>query len=218
MSNAFVSIDLDTLEPRQRGSLLLSAVTPRPVAWVSTVNSKGARNVAAFSYFNAVSTNPPLLAFSVGVYRDGRAKDTLNNLRAVPECVVHIGSGALIAQVEVTGTEYAPEVDEFAEARLTAAPSEVVRPPRIADAPVAIECAVRALHSLPDGSLNTLVVVRALRFHVRQDLIDGDYLIDVLRLDPISRLARKDYGVLGGVIDGQAEMDAFRRHFAPDHD
>jgi len=204
------SIDPKTLERPNLYNLMTSAVAPRPVAWVSTINANGARNIAAFSYFNAMSTLPPLLVISVGILAGGRVKDTLLNVQAVPEFVVHIASGDLMAQVEVTGLEFPHEVDEFAEAGLTAVPSEIVRPPRIAEAPVAMECVLHEIHPLPAGSKNTLVIGEVVRFHIREDLLGDNYLVDTLALDPISRLARKDFALLGRIADGQALLDAFR--------
>lgn len=203
-------IDPKTLERPSLYNLMTSAVAPRPVAWVSTINAEGVRNIAAFSYFNAMSTMPPLLVVSVGVLAGGRVKDTLLNVQAVPEFVVHIASSDLMAQVEVTGLEFPHEVDEFAEARLTPVPSDRVRPPRIAEAPVAMECVLREIHPLPAGSKNTLVIGEVVRFHVREDLLGDNYVVDTLALDPISRLARKDFALLGRVEDGQALLDEFR--------
>ncbi len=204
------SIDPKSLERPALYNLITSTVTPRPVAWVSSISAEGVRNVAAFSYFNAMSTIPPLLVISIGVLGGGRIKDTLLNIQAVQEYVVHIASGSLMAQVEITGEEFAPEVDEFVEARLTPVPSEVVRPPRIAEAAVAMECQLREIHPLPAGSRNTLVIGEIVRFHVREDLIGDNFIVDTLALDPISRLARKDFALLDRVVDGRALMDTFR--------
>jgi flavin reductase (DIM6/NTAB) family NADH-FMN oxidoreductase RutF len=207
---AFRSIDPRSLERPALYNLMTSTVTPRPVAWVSSISAEGTRNIAAFSYFNAMSTMPPLLVISIGVLASGRVKDTLLNIQTVQEYVVHIASGSLMAQVEITGDEFAPEVDEFVEARLTPIPSEVVRPPRIAEAAVAMECALREIHPLPAGSKNTLVIGEVVRFHIREDLIDDNLIVDTLALDPISRLARKDFALLRRVVDGKPLMDAFR--------
>ncbi|PJF36595.1 MAG: flavin reductase family protein [Candidatus Thermofonsia Clade 1 bacterium] len=213
----FRTFDPNALEQRQLTLLFQSLVVPRPVAWVSTLSAAGLPNLAAFSYFNAASTNPPLVMFSVGVHRDGRTKDTLNNLREVPEFVLHIANTPLIAQVEITGTEFAPEVNEFEEARLTAVPATLVRPARVAEAPAAMECRVLELHPMPIGK-NTLVIGQVLCFHVRADLLSESLWIDTLKLDPISRLARKDYGKLGAMSDGQSLAEAFRRAVAPNFD
>jgi flavin reductase (DIM6/NTAB) family NADH-FMN oxidoreductase RutF len=213
----FRSFDPNTLEPRQLAMLFQSLIVPRPVAWVSTLSAAGVPNLAAFSYFNAGSTLPPLVMFSVGVYRDGRTKDTLNNLREVPEFVLHIANSALIAQVEITGTDFAPEVNEFAQARLTPLSAELVRPSRVAEAPAALECQVLELHPMPVGK-STLVIGQVLRFHVRADLPTDSLWIDTLALDPISRLARKDYGKLGSTADGQTLAEKFQREGAPDFD
>ncbi len=210
------SIDPKTLERPTLYNLITSTVTPRPVAWVSSISPEGERNIAAFSYFNAMSTMPPLLVISIGVLASGRVKDTLLNIQAVQEYVIHIASGSLMAQVEITGDEYPPEVDEFVEARLTPIPSEVVRPPRIAEAAIAMECVLREVHPLPAGSKNTLVIGEVVRFHVREDLIGDNLIIATLALDPISRLARKDFALLSRVVDGKAQMDAFRtEHSSP---
>ncbi|MCE7948811.1 MAG: flavin reductase family protein [Chloroflexi bacterium CFX4] len=213
----FRSFDPNTLEPRQMAMLFQSLIVPRPVAWVSTLSAEDVPNLAAFSYFNAGSTLPPLVMFSIGVHRDGRTKDTLNNLREVPEFVLHIANSALIAQVEITGTEFAPEVNEFAEARLTPLPSELVRPARIAEAPAALECQVLELHPMPVGK-STLVIGQVLRLHVRADLPTDSLWVDTLALDPISRLARKDYGKLGSMADGQTLAEKFQREGVPDSD
>lgn len=212
------AFDARALDPRQLALIFQGSVSPRPIAWASTISAAGMRNLAPFSYFNAINTNPPLIMFSVGVYRDGRSKDTLNNLREVPEVVVHIASADQIGVVEVTGTEYAPEVDEFAEGRLTAIPAETVRPFRVAEAPIAMECRVVELHPLPEGAKSTLVIARVERFHIRADLLTPDGGINTLGLAPLSRLSRKDYGILGRVEDGQHAADAFRRQYAPDFD
>ncbi len=205
------SIDPKSLDRRSLGNLILSSVVPRPVAWVSSISAEGVRNIAAFSYFNAVSTAPPLLAISVGVLATDRIKDTLLNIREVPEYVVHIASGSLMAQVEITGEEFAPEVDEFVEAALTPITSEIVRPPRIAEAAVAMECQLREIHPLPAGSRNNLIIGEVVRFHVREDLLGDNFLVDTLALDPVSRLARKDFALLARVVDGKALMDGFSR-------
>src|SRR5439155_26322328 len=112
------SIDPKSLDRPRLYNLITSTVTPRPVAWVSSISAEGVRNIAAFSYFNAMSTMPPLLVISVGVLSGGRIKDTLLNIQAMQEYVVHIASGALMAQVEITGEEFPREVDEFVEAQL----------------------------------------------------------------------------------------------------
>ncbi|MCC7447318.1 MAG: flavin reductase family protein [Anaerolineae bacterium] len=210
------SIDPKALDRPNLYNLMTSAVAPRPIAWVSTINTDGMRNIAAFSYFNAMSTMPPLLVISVGMLAGGRVKDTLLNVQAVPEFVVHIASGDLMAQVELTGLEFPHDVDEFAEAGLTPVPSEVVRPPRIAEAPVALECVLHEIHPLPAGSKNTLVIGEVVRFHVREDLLGDHHLVNTLALDPISRLARKDFALLGRVADGQTLLNKFRAKQAGD--
>jgi flavin reductase (DIM6/NTAB) family NADH-FMN oxidoreductase RutF len=206
---AMNTYDPKALDRGQLYNLITTSLTPRPVAWVSTINSAGQRNLAAFSYFNGISTMPPLLAFSVGVRRDGSQKDTLNNLRALPECVVHIADEAHLAQVEISGTEFPSEIDEFNEAHLESVASQMVKPPRVASAAIAFECKAHEIHPLPAGSKNTLVIAEILLFHVRADLINAQYGVDVLKLNPIARLGGKDFGLLGRVANGQTLMDEF---------
>jgi flavin reductase (DIM6/NTAB) family NADH-FMN oxidoreductase RutF len=212
-----LGIDPTTLEPGPLYNLIISSIVPRPVAWVSTLSQEGVRNIAAFAYFNGISSRPPMLMFSVGVKRDGSPKDTIQNLRQIPECVVHIADASLMAQLETTGQDYPPEVDEFIEGRLTPVASHMVRPARISEAAIAMECQMRELHPVP-GSRNTLVICEIVYWHVREALIDSNMVINSLALNPVARLAKKDFGLLGSIEDGQKRMDDFRRAMAPDFD
>ncbi|HRE48536.1 MAG TPA: flavin reductase family protein [Aggregatilineales bacterium] len=207
-----LTFDPQTLQPNVVYNLITTTITPRPVAWVSTLSAEGIRNLAAFSYFNAMSSLPPMVVFSVGVYRDGRVKDTLNNLRAVSECVIHIGDESLIPQIELSGLEFPSEIDEFNETRLTALPSEVVRPPRIAEAKIALECAVREIHPMPAPSRNTLVICEVLRFHIHPDVLPNpaEGYVDVLKVNPVARAGKKEFVLLNRLVDGLPLMEAFR--------
>src|SRR5213082_3366528 len=132
--------------------LLISSVVPRPIAWVSSVDAAGVRNLAPFSYFMAITDDPPTIAFSSsfrGAGTDGK-KDTLRNVEATREFVVNVVDDALAEPMNLTSGDYPPEVDEFAVTGLTAAASAKVKPPRVADAPISMEC--RLVRIIPVGN------------------------------------------------------------------
>jgi flavin reductase (DIM6/NTAB) family NADH-FMN oxidoreductase RutF len=136
--------------------ILLNSVAPRPIAWVSTMSAAGQFNLAPFSFFNVVCVNPPLLGFSPGLRRcrqadaaHGEAKDTLRNIREIREFVVNVVTYELAEAMNVTSGEYDASVNEFELAKVTPAPSQMVRPPRVAESPVSFEC---RLHQILDFS------------------------------------------------------------------
>jgi flavin reductase (DIM6/NTAB) family NADH-FMN oxidoreductase RutF len=132
----------DQIPYRDFYRILLVAVGPRPIAWVSTLND-GHLNLAPFSFFNAISAKPPLLGFSPSLRQvDGQSapKDTLRNIRETGEFVVNVVTFAVAEAMNLTSGEYDPSVDEFALAKLTTRPSQVVRPPQVAESPVSFEC------------------------------------------------------------------------------
>src|SRR5581483_7500544 len=127
-----MQLDPRALGERDTYKLLIGCVVPRPIAWVSTIDEQGVRNLAPFSFFNAIGSNPPAIsvAISYADRADGR-KDTLRNIIAVGEFVVNVVDEHLAQAMNITATNYPPEVDEFAAAGLTPAPSVLVRPPRV---------------------------------------------------------------------------------------
>jgi flavin reductase (DIM6/NTAB) family NADH-FMN oxidoreductase RutF len=186
---------VDQAADRTIARLLLSAVVPRPIAWVLTQGADGSCNLAPFSFFNAVASLPPTIMVSVAE-RAGRPKDTLRNIGEVGEFVVHLVDERLAEAMNVTAAEVAYGVDEVALAGLATVPAALVRPPRLAAAAVALEC--RLLQALPiQETRYTMVLGRVVQFHVRQDLLTADELIDAERLRPIARLGADDYTTLG---------------------
>jgi flavin reductase (DIM6/NTAB) family NADH-FMN oxidoreductase RutF len=181
------SIDPEALSPVQRYKLLLGGVVPRPIAWTSTVDEQGVPNLAPFSFFTVVSSSPPMVSITVEPREDGGGapKDTLANVRATRELVINVVSTALADAMHVTSHEHAPDVDEFEVAGLTAVPSDVVVPPRVAEAPIGMEC---RLHEILVPGDSSVVIGRIVRFHVRPDLIDHRDRIDVARLQPLGRV------------------------------
>jgi len=179
---------------------LISAVAPRPIAFASTLSAEGQVNLSPFSFFNVFSANPPMLVFSpTSRGRDNSEKDTLLNVRAVPEVVLNICDYPLVEQLSLASAEYPLGVNEFTKAGLTEAPSELVRPPRVAECPVAFECAVEQVLALGDApGHGNLVLCRVLRGHFREDLLlpEGKHGLDPHKFAAVSRLGGDYYSRL----------------------
>ena len=179
--------------------LLIGCIVPRPIAWVSTVDAEGVNNLAPFSFFMGVCSDPPTLAFSAGP-RSGATgtgsaglKDTVRNLEATGDFVVNVVDDALAEQMNRTSGDYPPEVDEFRVASLTAAPGVKVRAPRIGEAPINMECRVAQILRVGRGP-HSLVLGEIVYFHLRDDLYDRKAgRVDMRRLKPVGRLAGEIY-------------------------
>ena len=172
----FKSIDPDKSSLKEVHNLLLSGVSPRPIALVSTISENGVDNLAPFSFFNAFGANPPYIAFSPAYSgKDGSAKDTLLNLEKIPECVVHAVPYDMMEQVILSSTAYPPDVDEFVKAGFKTLESEVVRPKRVLNSPFHMECVVDQI--IPLGGTNgsgNLVLCRVVRFHASETVMKDD--------------------------------------------
>ncbi len=156
--------DLSALTIDQGYKLLTSTVTPRPIGWVTTMSADGVINAAPYSFFNAMGSDPPIVALGMMKNGEGQFKDTPANILATGEFVVNLVPEALGPQMSITCMDAPPEVDELACAGLAQAPSVKVRPPRIAAAPVAIEC--RSLHNIETGPRQLLAVGQVLAIHI----------------------------------------------------
>ncbi|HEY9628779.1 MAG TPA: flavin reductase family protein [Coleofasciculaceae cyanobacterium] len=169
--------------------LLTSIVAPRPIAWVSTISAEGIPNLAPYSFFNAVAGFPPTLMFSVAYRRkEPREKDTLRNVKQVDEFVCHVVDEALADAMIRTAVEVPYGVNEFETAHLKTIASVDVRPPRIAEAAIAMECKVTQITPIA-GATNVMVLGRVVRFHVREDLYRAEMgLVDTMQMKPITRL------------------------------
>jgi flavin reductase (DIM6/NTAB) family NADH-FMN oxidoreductase RutF len=175
--------------------ILLSSVAPRPIAWVSTLHN-GHLNLAPFSFFNAVSAKPPLLGFSPSLRLvDGHSspKDTLHNIRETGEFVVNVVTFAVADAMNLTSGEYDSSVDEFALAKLNTRPSQVVRPPQVAESPVSFECKLNRIIDFgtepPSGSL---VIGEIVCVHLEESVLKEDRL-DPDTLDLIGRMGGVQY-------------------------
>src|SRR5438105_4982175 len=154
--------------------LLVGIVTPRPIAWVTTVSPGGVVNLAPFSFFNAFGSNPPVIVFSPARRRDGSKKDTLLNIEARGEFVVNSAVESLAEQVNLSSKELPPEESEIALTGLSTLPSIKVKPPRLRESPVNMECKLRQIVPLGDGPISgNLVIGEVVMFHVA-DAVFGD--------------------------------------------
>jgi flavin reductase (DIM6/NTAB) family NADH-FMN oxidoreductase RutF len=193
--------DLATLPKRDVYRILSSLVVPRPIAWVSTVDGRGRVNLAPFSSFMGIF-GPPMLAMTLGRRRDGSLKDTHRNLRERGEAVVHLADRPLLEALHASGEEVAPEVSEVARLGLATTASLRVAPPRLADAPVALEC--RLNRELELSPTSTLVLLDVLVAHAADRIYDeGLDCADASRWQPVARLASvagPNYGVLGETL------------------
>ncbi len=179
--------DLASITPKERYKLLVSTITPRPIAWVVTQNVDGVLNAAPFSFFNAFSADPPVVGIGIGSHGPGRAKDTRVNIRETKQFVINLVSYENAKAMNVTAIEFNYGVNELAQSGLTTHPSTHVKPPRIAESPVALEC---ELMQMIDLGKSGLVLGRVLAMYVRDDAIldAAKCYIDTPKLDLIGRM------------------------------
>ena len=193
--SAFRTIDPRHTPTRDLHQYIVGTVGPRPIAFVSTLDTEGRANVAPYSFFNAFSSNPPIVVFSSNRrVADNTTKDTLANVRATGECVINAVNHAIVRQMAVASVEWPHEVSEFDAAGLTPLASDTVRAFRVAESPAQLECKVRDIVTLGDqGGAGHLVICDVWRLHVREDVIDARDRIDPHRLDLMGRLGRSYY-------------------------
>ncbi|MFQ5590318.1 MAG: flavin reductase family protein [Phycisphaerae bacterium] len=193
----FTTLVTSERERRDNFKTLLSVVLPRPIAFVSTISSRDLPNVAPFSFFNAVGSNPPAVMFSPCTKADGTDKDTIVNLRAVGEFVVNVVPFAIRDAMNQASYPYVPEVDEFEAARLTPIPSRFVRPFRVAESPVHMECRLLQIIPVGEGPLSANVCIgEILCFHIAADLLLPDATADVEKADLVGRLGGDAYATI----------------------
>jgi flavin reductase (DIM6/NTAB) family NADH-FMN oxidoreductase RutF len=188
------------LDPQalSRGALyqwMIAAIVPRPIAFVSTVGATGRTNLAPFSFFSGVSSQPPLLSIAIN-RRAGGPKDTVRNLRETGDFVVNVATEALFERMVQTSGDWPQEVSEFELTGLTAVPSDLVRAPRLGESPVSFECRLHREFELDDTSL---VIGEIVRGHVKEEVISEGRL-DAEKLRPIARLGADGYTTLGRVL------------------
>ena len=176
-------------------------VVPRPIGWISSVDAAGVTNLAPFSYFNAVSSDPPMVYFAAnGTHQaEGGDKDTLRNVRETGEFVCNLATWALQKPMNDSSTPAPRAVDEFEACGVTKLPSRLVRPPRVAESPVHFECKLLQLVELPadpkNGTRNTMAIGHVLGVHI-DDALVVDGRVDILRAKPVARLGYLDFAVI----------------------
>jgi flavin reductase (DIM6/NTAB) family NADH-FMN oxidoreductase RutF len=187
-------LDFTSLAPRDAYQWIVTTILPRPIAWVSTISADGKTNLAPFSFFQGICANPPTLMFVPVNNRQGGKKDTVRNIEAVPEFVVNLVSHALAEEMNATSALLPYGESEFEKFGVASAPSDHVRPPRVAAAPVAFECRLDRIVHFGEGPLAANVIFgRILAAHIRDDVLGADGKPDSRKLDLVGRLGGEDY-------------------------
>jgi flavin reductase (DIM6/NTAB) family NADH-FMN oxidoreductase RutF len=207
-----VLVEPDGLDAKALYRLMISIVVPRPIAWTSTISADGVLNAAPFSYFQALSSKPPVVMISVGRRKGGAPKDTRSNIEATREFVVNLVSEGSGVRMVRTSVDYPPEVSEFAEAGLTPVRSVKVKPPRIGESAVSLEC---RLDRILDVGTSGVCIGNVVAIHVKDDVLAADGTVDPWKLRPLARLGGTAYAPLrevaeittdGGARTAESEM------------
>jgi len=182
-------------------SYMLSAIAPRPIAFAATIDKAGNVNLSPFSFFNAFGSNPPLVIFSPARrVRDNTTKHTLENVLEVPEATINVVNYAMVQQASLASSEYPKGVNEFVKAGFTEEPSVLVRPPRVKESPVQMECkVVDVIKTGNEGGAANLVVCHILLMHISEDVLTPDKKIDQNKIDLVARMGFDLYCRASGV-------------------
>jgi flavin reductase (DIM6/NTAB) family NADH-FMN oxidoreductase RutF len=180
--------DFATITAKDRYKLLVSTVVPRPIAWIVSQNLNGQLNAAPFSFFNALAGDPPVVGIGIGSHDHVRAKDTRRNIRDTKQFVVNLVSEETAEAMNITAIEFEHGVNELTQAGLTAVPSIYVKPPRIGESPVSMECELLQIIEL--GAESGLVLGRVLAMHVPEDFVidAAKHYVDTPKLKLIGRM------------------------------
>jgi len=176
-------------------SYLLGSIGPRPIALASTVDEKGNRNLSPFSFFNVFSANPPIAIFSPARRgRDKSTKHTYENVKVIPEVCINVVNHDLVHQTSLASTEYSKETDEFIKSGLTPIDSELIRPFRVAESPVQLECKVKEVIELgKEGGAGNLIISEIVMMHISEDVFDVNGKIDQYKIDLVGRMGGNWY-------------------------
>lgn len=178
------------LKPAELQNYLQYAIAPRPICFASTIDKAGNVNLSPFSFFNMFSTNPPVCVFSPARrVRDNTTKHTLENVLEVGECVINIVNYKMVQQTSLASVEYPKGTNEFLKAGFTPLKSELVRPPRVAEAPVQMECVIRDVIKLGDQhGAGNLILAEIKIIHIKEEILDAEGKIDQEKIDLVARL------------------------------
>ena len=190
------TIDVKSGETDGLYQYLSAAVTPRPIAFVSTIDANGNKNLSPFSFFNVFSINPPILIFSpVRRVRNNTSKHTLDNVRQIKECVISLVTEEIGQQVSLSSCDFDAETNEFEKAGFTEVKSDLITPSRIKESPVNFECKVNKIITLSEkGGAGNLILCEVLKIHINENVIDKNNMIDPFKLKIVSRFGRNWYG------------------------
>lgn len=190
-----LSFEPHTLSPSQLQDYLQSTVAPRPIAFASTVDINGNPNLSPFSFFNVFSSNPPILVFSPARrVRNNTTKHTLENCQATKQVVINVVNYDLVQQVSLSSTEYPEGTNEFLKSGLTMLPSDMVKPYRVAESPVQMECLVNEIIPLGNqGGAGNLIICEIIKIHIQERILDEKNRIDQSKIDLVSRLGGNWY-------------------------
>lgn len=185
-----LSIDLIKMGLPKAHHYLLGAVGPRPICFASTIDENGIPNLAPFSFFNVFSSNPPIAIFSPARSgRTGKHKDTFNNVQKVKEVVINLVDYKMVEQMSLASSPYNPDVDEFIKSGLTPIKSEVVKPFRVKEAPVQMECEVIEIKELgQQGGAGNLIICKILKMHIVDHVLNEKKMIDQEKIDLVARM------------------------------
>lgn len=183
-------IDPKTIPTKDLHQFILASVSPRPIAFVSTIAPDGTHNLAPYSFFNAFSSNPPILVFSSNRRVDGNTtKDTLHNILQNKEAVINVVSYDMVRKMAVASVEYPADVSEFEKAGFTPTASDLVAPPRVAESPVSMECKVQDVITLGDqGGAGHLIICNVVRMHIKDEVLTEKGRIDPNKIDLVARM------------------------------
>ena len=188
------TINPSEISQQELHGILLTAVAPRPICFASTIDSDGNVNLSPFSYFNVFSSNPPILVFSPARSgRDNSLKHSHQNVKEVPEVVINIVNHNIVEQMSLSSTAYEKGVNEFVKSGLTEVSSDLIRPPRVGEAPVAFECVVKEVIELANTpGAGNLILAEVKCIHINKDYLTGDAL-DTKKLDLVGRMGGNWY-------------------------
>lgn len=193
-------IDPNEIATKDLHQFMLGAVAPRPIAFASTISTDGIANLAPYSFFNAFSSNPPIVIFSSNRrVSNNTTKDTLKNVEDTGEVVINVVPHRIVRQMALASVEFGPEINEFEKCGFTPLPSELIRPPRVAESPVHMECKVEQILPLGEkGGAGNLIICRIVLMHIAEDILNDKGRIDPHKIDLMGRMGRFYYARASG--------------------
>ena len=190
-----ISITPNEVAPGKLIGYLQSAIAPRPIAFASTVDKNGNPNLSPFSFFNVFSTNPPILVFSPSRrVRDNSIKHTLTNCIDTREVVINVVNYDIVQQMSLSSTEFPEGINEFIKSGLTPLPSDIVKPFRVSESPIQMECIVNDIIALgTEGGAGNLIICEVVKIHINEAILDENGIVDQYKIDLVSRLGNNWY-------------------------